>query len=119
MAATARWWERSAQASISSRVTSAWTAAFQPTVIDMSRLGASGVSRWLGRVPLLPVVGAQDPPAGARATSSVEWAPPATTTRSMPARIDAAALWTALSPDAQCRFWATPGACTSPASMAA
>ena len=48
-----------------------------------------------------------------------EWAPPATTTLSMPDRIDAAALWMALRPDAQCRFWATPGACTSPASMAA
>jgi len=51
----------------------------------------------------------------------VDWdcVPPATTTRSMPARIDAAALWTAASPEAQCRLCATPGACTSPASIAA
>ena len=35
-------------ASISSRLTPALTAAFQPTVIDMSRLGASGRSGWVG-----------------------------------------------------------------------
>ena len=40
--------ERSAQASISSRVTPASTAAFQPTVIDMSMFGASGRSGWVG-----------------------------------------------------------------------
>ena len=45
--------------------------------------------------------------------------PPATTTRSMPAMIEPAALCTAASPDAQCRLCATPGAFTRPASMAA
>ena len=50
MAATARWCERSAQASISSRVTPALTAAFHPTVMDMSRFGASGVSRCVGDI---------------------------------------------------------------------
>ena len=64
MAATARWCERSAQASISSRVTPASTAAFHPTVIDMSRLGVGrlGVA---GRDPVLPLVGAQLAGAGA------------------------------------------------------
>src|SRR4029453_5740063 len=46
--ATARWCERSAQASISCRVTPASTAAFQPTVMDMSMLGAEGRSAWVG-----------------------------------------------------------------------
>ncbi len=103
MAATARWWERKAQASISSRVTLASTAAFQPTVMDMSRLGASGVSRWLGEF--------HSSQSSAPSTRRLvlgdvedECAPPATTTLSMPARIDAAALWMALRPDAQCRF---------------
>ena len=50
MPATARWCERAAHASISSRDTPASTAAFQPTVIDMSMLGAAGVSRWLGDI---------------------------------------------------------------------
>ena len=54
-----------------------------------------------------------------RGKVELDWAPPATTTLSMPDRIDAAPLWTALSPDAQCRLWATPGAWTMPASMAA
>ena len=40
--------DRSAHASISSRLTPALTAAFQPTVIDMSRFGASGRSGWVG-----------------------------------------------------------------------
>ena len=43
IAATARWCERSAHASISSRETRASCAVFQPTVIDMSSNGASGV----------------------------------------------------------------------------
>ena len=54
-----------------------------------------------------------------RGDVELEWAPPATTIRSIPDRIDAAPLWMALRPDAQCRLWATPGACTRPASMAA
>ena len=43
IAATARWCERSAHASISSRETRGNCAVFQPTVIDMSSNGASGV----------------------------------------------------------------------------
>ena len=54
-----------------------------------------------------------------RGDVELEWAPPATTTRSMPDRMDAAPPWMALRPEAQCRLWATPGACTMPASMAA
>ena len=45
--------------------------------------------------------------------------PPATTTRSMPAMIEAAALCSVLRPEAQWRLWARPGTFTSPASMAA
>jgi len=37
----------------------------------------------------------------------------------MPAPMEAAALWMAASDEAQWRLWATPGAWTSPASMAA
>ncbi len=37
-----------AQLSCSSRLTPALTAVFQPTVIDMSIVGASGVAGWLG-----------------------------------------------------------------------
>ena len=42
IAAIAFWCDRNAQASICSREIPAATAEFQPTVIDMSRLGASG-----------------------------------------------------------------------------
>src|SRR3546814_13121827 len=48
MAATARWCERSAQASISSRVTLSFSAAFQPTVMDIYMFGASGESECAG-----------------------------------------------------------------------
>ena len=47
-----------------------------------------------------------------------DWAPPAITTRSMPARTMAAAVVTAARPDAQWRLWATPATWSSPASMA-
>ena len=117
MAATARWCERKAQASISSRLTAAWTAAFHPTVIDMSSQGASGVSGWLG--------GAQSshssvPSTRRRARGAVDAdsTPPATTTRSMPARTEPAAVVTAARPPAQCRLWASPATPSSPAPMA-
>ncbi len=118
MAATARWCERSAQASISSRVTPASTAAFHPTVIDMSRLGAVGRSRWVGDIQSShsSVPGTRRVVRGA---VDCECTPPATIARSMPARIEAAAVVTAVSDEAQCRFWATPGTCSSPASTAA
>ena len=103
MAATARWCERNAQASISSRVTPAWTAAFHPTVIDMSSVGASGVSGWLGgaQSSQSSVPGTRRRSRGARDADST---PPATTTRSMPARTDPAAVVTAASPPAQWRL---------------
>ena len=117
MAVTARWCDRRAQASISSRVTPALTAAFQPTVMDMSMLGASGLSRWLGDIQSdqssVPGTRRVD-----RGEVDCEYAPPAITARSIPARTDAAALWTAASEEAQCRLWATPGTWTRPASMA-
>ncbi len=46
----ARWCERSAQASISSRLIPAAWAVFHPTVIDMSRVGASGDSTCVGGI---------------------------------------------------------------------
>jgi hypothetical protein len=99
-------------------VTPALTAAFHPTVIDMSRFGASGVDRWVGDIQ-----SSQSSVPGTRRVErgevEVEWVPPQTITRSMPERIDAAALCTAARPEAQCRLWARPGAWTRPASMAA
>ena len=77
------------------------TAVFQPTVIDMSMVGASGVAGWLGdshgSTP------AYDPGSffitvGLCVMLS---APPAMTTRSMPARMPAAAVWIGAMPDAQ------------------
>ena len=90
MAATARWCERSAQASISSRVTPASTAAFQPTVIDMSMFGrvgrvAVGRRHPVGPSRRCPGTRRVDRGDGRRSSAT----PPATTTRSMPARIDA------------------------------
>ena len=99
-------------------MTPACTAAFQPTEIDMSSQGASGVSTWLG--------GAQSVQSSVPGTRRVdcgaverEWTPPATTARSMPALIDAAPVHTAARPDAQWRLWARPDAPGMPASMAA
>jgi len=48
-----------------------------------------------------------------------EFVPPAMTTRSIPAMIEAAAVWIAARPEAQCRLCATPGASRIPASIAA
>ena len=102
----ARWrlrCDRSAQASISSRVTPALTAAFQPTVIDMSRLGASGRSGWRRRHPGRPVslvrparVDRGDGRGGVHAAGDDEL---------VHAGADAAAaLCTAARPEAQCRL---------------
>ena len=103
MPAMARAWDRQAQASICSRVTPASTAAFQPTVMDMSMFGAAGVSRWLGesQSTMSAVPGSRRIDRGA---VDVEWVPPATTTLSMPARIEAAPIVTAVSPAAQWRL---------------
>jgi hypothetical protein len=48
VAAIARWCEWYAHSSCSSREMLHFCAVFHPTVIDMSRSGASGVARWLG-----------------------------------------------------------------------
>ncbi len=48
VAAMARMCEWYAHSSCSSRVMPHFWAVFHPTVIDMSRSGASGVARWLG-----------------------------------------------------------------------
>ena len=108
-----------AQSSCSSRLTPALTAVFQPTVIDMSMVGASGVAGWLGdshgSTP------AYDP--GSFFITVGLWvmlsAPPAMTTRSMPARMPAAAVWIGAMPDAQWRLCARPGMSVKPRSTAA
>ena len=118
MPATARWCERRAQASRSSRVRPASTAVFHPTVIDMSRLGASGVLRWVGDIH-----SSQSSVPGTRRMARGEvdeaWTPPATTMRSMSERIEPAAVATAARPEAQWRLWARPGTLSIPSSVAA
>ena len=104
---------------MSSRLMPAFTAAFQPTVMVMSRIGASGVSRWLGESQSSSHSSVPGTRQFVLGEVELDWTPPATTTRSMPAMIDAAALCSAPSPEAQWRLWAMPGALTSPASMAA
>ena len=83
----------------------------------MSKGGASGVAGWLGDIHCtgsapssrrLVDVGMDD-------ALSV---PPATTTRSMPARIDAAPICTADRPAAQWRLSARPGTSVRPSSTA-
>src|SRR6266571_1043426 len=116
MAAIALRCERSAHASISSRLTPALTAAFQPTVIDMSMLGASGRSGWVGGNQ-----STHSPSTRSRDLGAVEaeLTPPAMISSSMPARTLAAAPWTAARPAAQCRLWASPATEGSPAVIAA
>ena len=113
MPATARWCERSAHASISSRVTPASTAAFQPTVIDMSMFGAFGRSRWVGENQ-----SSQSSVPGARRVDrgdvDDDWTPPATTTRSMPARTVAAAVVTAARPGGAVPVVGQPGDVVEP-----
>ena len=108
--------ERSAQASISSRLTPARTAAFQPTVMDMSMFGASGRSGCVGGNQ-----STNSSPARRlnRGELDAEFTPPAITNRSIPARMLAAAPCTAASPAAQCRLVASPGTEVSPAVIAA
>ena len=119
MPATARSWDRRAQASISSRVMPVRRAVFQPTVTVMSRAGVSGVSGWLGDSHISSI----SPVAGftrfASGIDEVAWVPPAMITSSMPAMMEPAALATVARPDAQWRFCATPGTLTIPASIAA
>src|SRR5690606_22833199 len=116
---TARWWLRSAHASMSSREMDASRAVFQPTVMDMSPAGASAMSGWEG--------GRQGSSASSvpglnrRMTGAVESdsTPPATTARFMPAMTPAAAVWIAERPVAQCRLCAIPGTPSSPDTSAA
>jgi hypothetical protein len=104
---------------MSSRETPALTAAFQPTVMLMSLIGASGVSRWLGASQSSSQVSVPGTRLLVFGAAELDCTPPASTTRSMPAMMVAAAVCTAARPEAQCRLRATPGAFTRPASMAA
>ena len=90
---------------MSSRLTPALTAAFQPTVIDMSRLGASGRSGWVGEYQ-----STHSSPARIllRGAVDAEVTPPAMISSSMPARMVPAAVATARRPAAQCRLSARP-----------
>ncbi len=119
MAATARMCEWYAQSSCSSRLTPAVTAVFHPTVIDMSIVGASGVAGWLGDSH--GCTPEYDPGSFFITTGLCVMlsTPPAMTTRSMPARMLAAAVWIGAMPDAQCRLCASPGISVSPRSTAA
>ena len=99
-------------------MTFAFCAVFHPTVIDMSNAGASGVSGWLGDIHG-SMSSVPRPRFIAAGEVEIDSAPPAITTRSMPARMLAAAPWTAAMPEAQWRFSATPGTLVSPSSTAA
>ena len=79
---------------------------FHPTVMDMSREGASGVPGWLGEIQ--PSLGSAAPGSCHREDGDVDWelVPPAMTARSMPA---------ATIPPAQWRLRAIPGRPVSPA----
>ena len=92
-------------------------AVFQATVIDMSKAGASGesgcekdVQSTQSVVPTILFV--------ERGEVEKEWTPPAITALSMPAMMEAAPVCTAANPAAQCRFWASPGTFSRPASTA-
>ena len=75
-------------------------AALSPTVIVMSKAGASGVSRWLGDIHAW----ASSPrPGRLNDDGDVERlsVPPATMTSVIPAMIEEAPIWMAESPAAQ------------------
>lgn len=98
-----------------------FSAVFQPTVIDMSRAGASGVSGCDGGIHgSLNSIGSEP---GTRHFISGEvdsdCTPPATITRSAPAPIWAAALAIEVRLPAQCRFTAWPGTLSIPLATAA
>ena len=93
-------------------------AVFSPTVSAMSNGGASGLGGLAGDIQVcgLPAEAGTDFwPSTIELRLSV---PPATTTRSIPALIDPAAIWTADSPAAQWRLSARPGIEFSPRSTA-
>ena len=84
-------------------------AAFQPTVIVMSRMGASAVAGWLGASQsssTWSVPGTRQLDFG---MVDDDWTPPAMTARSMPAMIEPAAVDSVPRPEAQWRLWAMPG----------
>jgi hypothetical protein len=111
--------ELAAHSSISSRVTFANCAVFQPTVSDMSVFDASTRSGWDGgshESIQSSVPGLRHLLIGAVERDST---PPAMTAQSMPARIDAAATDTADRLVAQCRFIARPGTVSMPLVRAA
>jgi hypothetical protein len=95
-------------------------AVFQPTVIDMSLVGASGVSTW---------VGGSQRSSNFSSGPGIRWfisgvidndcTPPAMSTRSIPEPIWAAALPMAVRLPAQCRFTAWPGMSSIPVAVAA
>ena len=104
---------------MSSRVTPARRAVFQPTVMDMSMLGAAAESGCVGEiqrsfqssVPIVRYRHAGD--------VDCELTPPAIAASLMPAAMLAAANWTAARLAAQWRLTAAPGMAVSPAVRAA
>jgi hypothetical protein len=85
-------------------VTPHFCAVFHATVIDMSIVGASGVSGWLGDSHCC----SPEYEPGSFLKTAGLWvmlsAPPAITTRSIPARMLPAAVWIGAMPDAQWRL---------------
>ncbi len=110
--------EWKAHSSAASRVTPAMRAVFSPTVSAMSNGGALGVGGLAGDIHSCGScadAGTDFWPSTIELRLSV---PPATTTRSMPALIEPAAICTADRPAAQWRLSARPGIESSPRSTA-
>jgi hypothetical protein len=94
-------------------------AVFQPTVIDMSRVGASGVSGCDGGIH--GSTNSRVPGTRHFISGDVDrdCTPPATITRSMPDRICAAPFAIAVRLPVQCRLTAWPGTSVIPQATAA
>ena len=95
-------------------------AVFQPTVIDMSLAGASGVSTWVGGIQRSSNFSSG--PGIRQFVSGVidkDCTPPAMSTRSIPEPIWAEALPMAVRLPAQCRFTDWPGTWSRPVALAA
>ncbi len=95
-------------------------AVFQPTVIDMSLQGASGVSTCVGGIHCSSNFNSG--PGIRQLVSGIidsDCTPPATSTRSIPQPIWAAALPMAVRLPAQCRFTDCPGMSSMPVAVAA
>jgi hypothetical protein len=119
IAATARWCERSAHASCSSRVMPTALAVFQPTEIDMSRFGASAESGWVGGYQSANSSAVPWTRRLSLGAVEVDCTPPATTTRSMPDLMPADALPMVVRLPAQCRLTACPATVSKPQTTAA